>query len=74
MPMMLAEEIIQSFWDLSGEISLVTLLANIGWYILNDEHLLTMPDFQRGLSGSQLASTQIAPVDCPTHLFAFRVL
>jgi hypothetical protein len=50
-PLMLSQEAIEFFGNFGGNVSLAALLAHISRYILNNEQLLTKPDFQSGLAG-----------------------
>jgi len=56
MPMILTQEVIKSFRNIGGDVSLVTLLTYVSRDISDDKQLFTTPDFQCGLAGLQFTT------------------
>jgi hypothetical protein len=46
-----------------GNVSLLALLAHVGRNVSDDHQIFAAPDFQYGLAGPQLTTTQIAPIN-----------
>jgi hypothetical protein len=59
---------------MSGDVSLIALLTDVGWDIPDDKQLFTTPDFQHGFARLQFAAAQVTPINCIIHFLTFRVL